>query len=51
VHRTLPDTPTGRRLRQSRDEVLEAAARHGACNVRAFGSVARGEDNEVFDAG
>jgi len=28
---------------EKRDQVLEIAARHGACNVRVFGSVARGE--------
>jgi predicted nucleotidyltransferase len=31
------------RLRENRDEVLRLAARHGAYNVRVFGSVARGE--------
>jgi predicted nucleotidyltransferase len=29
--------------RRKRDEILRAAARHGAYNVRVFGSVARGE--------
>jgi predicted nucleotidyltransferase len=40
----LPDTPRGRRLQRRRDAILEIAARHGASNVRVFGSVARGED-------
>ncbi|MCC6802244.1 MAG: nucleotidyltransferase family protein [Anaerolineae bacterium] len=30
-------------LRARRDEILALAARHGAYNVRVFGSVARGE--------
>ena len=36
-------------LRQYRDEILAAAARHGARNVRVFGSVARGDDHENSD--
>ena len=31
-------------LRSHRAEVIELARRHGATNVRVFGSVARGED-------
>ena len=31
-------------LRSRRSEILALAARHGAANVRVFGSVARGED-------
>jgi uncharacterized protein len=30
-------------LHSRRDDILSLAARHGARNVRAFGSVARGE--------
>jgi len=30
-------------LHSKRDEILQIAARHGAFNVRVFGSVARGE--------
>lgn len=30
-------------LREKRDEILRIATRHGASNVRVFGSVARGE--------
>ncbi|MBI2302668.1 MAG: nucleotidyltransferase family protein [Armatimonadetes bacterium] len=30
-------------LRERRDEILAAAARHGASNIRVFGSVARGD--------
>jgi uncharacterized protein len=45
----LPDTPLGRRLRQRRKKVLDTAAKHGASNVRVFGSVARGEDAPQSD--
>jgi predicted nucleotidyltransferase len=44
-------------LREKRDEIRRIAARHGARNVRVFGSVARGEaraDSDVdilVDAG
>ncbi len=30
-------------LREKRDDILQIAAKHGASNVRVFGSVARGE--------
>jgi len=40
---------SGERVRQCRDEVLRVAARHGAGNVRLFGSVARGEDTAESD--
>jgi hypothetical protein len=32
-----------------RDDILRIAARHGARNVRVFGSVARGDDDERSD--
>ena len=32
-----------------RDQIIEAAARHGASNVRVFGSVARGDASEQSD--
>jgi predicted nucleotidyltransferase len=32
-----------------REEILELAARHGASNVRVFGSLARGEGAESSD--
>lgn len=38
-----------RRLMEKRDEILGIAARHGAFNVRVFGSVARGEADEDSD--
>ncbi len=36
-------------LRARREEVLRIAERHGARNVRVFGSVARGEASENSD--
>lgn len=43
-----PSTLT-RVLRDHREQIIEVAARHGAHNVRVFGSVARGEDDEQSD--
>jgi predicted nucleotidyltransferase len=37
------------RLRARKDEVIQAAARHGAREVRVFGSVARGEAGPASD--
>jgi predicted nucleotidyltransferase len=37
------------RLKQQRDQILGIAAKHGAFNVRVFGSVARGEADEQSD--
>jgi predicted nucleotidyltransferase/DNA-binding XRE family transcriptional regulator len=45
----LPDTPLGRRLRRHRSRVLQTAQRHGATNIRVFGSVARGQDKPESD--
>ncbi len=36
-------------LRSNRDEILAIAARHGAVNVRVFGSVVRGEEQGGSD--
>ena len=36
-------------LQEKRQEILEIAAKHGAYNVRIFGSVARGEADEASD--
>ena len=36
-------------LEEKRDDILRIAARHGAYNVRVFGSVARGEDRPDSD--
>ena len=45
----LPATPIGRRLRRRRRAILDVAARHGASNVRVFGSVARGDNTPDSD--
>ena len=37
------------RLKQKRDEIIAMAARYGVRNVRVFGSVARGESDELSD--
>lgn len=47
--RGLPDTPLGRRLRQRRKAINEAAAKRRAGNVRVFGSVARGDNTATSD--
>jgi len=36
-------------LRTRREELLAIARRHGASNIRVFGSVARGEADQVSD--
>ena len=36
-------------IREKRPEILKIAARHGAYNLRLFGSVARGEADEASD--
>ena len=36
-------------LQEKREDILRIAARHGATNVRVFGSVARGEADEKSD--
>jgi uncharacterized protein len=36
-------------LKSRREEILSIAASHGARNVRVFGSVARGEDDDKSD--
>jgi predicted nucleotidyltransferase len=40
---------TSPRISERRDEILQVAARHGAGNVRLFGSVARGDDTLESD--
>lgn len=37
------------RLKENRAEILRIAERHGARNLRVFGSVARGEDDRESD--
>lgn len=36
-------------LRQRREQIIELAKRHGAHDVRVFGSVARGDADEASD--
>ena len=36
-------------IKSKRREIIEIAARHGARNVRLFGSVVRGEDDDKSD--
>jgi predicted nucleotidyltransferase len=36
-------------LRKKREEIINIASKHGAYNVRVFGSVARGEADEKSD--
>lgn len=36
-------------LNEKRQEILQIAARHGAHNIRLFGSMARGEDRPQSD--
>jgi uncharacterized protein len=36
-------------LQEKREDILAVASRHGAFNVRVFGSVARGEETENSD--
>jgi predicted nucleotidyltransferase len=37
------------RITQHREAILKIAERYGACDVRVFGSVARGESTEASD--
>jgi uncharacterized protein len=37
------------RLKAAREQVLAVARRHGACNLRIYGSVARGQDRPGSD--
>ena len=39
----LPACNSPTLVREKRSDILQIAARHGASNVRVFGSVARGE--------
>jgi predicted nucleotidyltransferase len=36
-------------LRKKRDEIIRIGGRHGAKNIRVFGSVARGDADEISD--
>lgn len=36
-------------LREKRKEILRIASKHGAKNIKVFGSVARGDSDEISD--
>lgn len=44
----MPQSPS-MTIDRNREEILRIAARHGARNVRVFGSVARGDDRAGSD--
>ncbi len=43
------DMDTTALLREKRSSILEVASRHGARNVRVFGSASRGDDRQESD--
>ena len=45
----LPATARGQAIERSRHRIREVAAKHGAGNLRLFGSTARGEDRPDSD--
>jgi len=45
----LPPSPRRKVLSARRDEILALIARDGGSNVRVFGSVARGDDDDESD--
>ncbi|MCJ2542138.1 nucleotidyltransferase family protein [Thermostichus vulcanus] len=45
----LKKAPNLNLLRQKREDILAIAQKHGAKNIRVFGSVARGEADEESD--
>src|SRR5258708_39990993 len=49
AHEIRVRKPTLEDLRTKRSEILEIAARHGARNIRVFGSVARGDADAASD--
>lgn len=49
-HRAFrPVSPRGRRLVERRDEIVALAKAHRVSNIRVFGSVVRGDDDESSD--
>ena len=47
---TAADRPLESLLREKREAILAIAAKHGATNVRLFGSVAQGAEHEGEEA-
>ena len=45
----MADRPSIDDLARVREQILAVATRHGACNVRVFGSVARGDADAASD--
>lgn len=48
-HTTNQEKKLQKLLQEKREDILAIAAKHGAFNVRVFGSVARGEETEDSD--
>ncbi|MGD1903155.1 MAG: nucleotidyltransferase family protein [Geitlerinemataceae cyanobacterium] len=48
-HTAQENQPLFQQLQSQRDRILAIAAKHGAYNVRVFGSVARGEERADSD--
>lgn len=46
---TMLSGPVGQRVRRRRRDLVAAAAAHGVCGLRVFGSVARGQDRPDSD--
>ena len=46
---SAPDRSINQLVKEKREEILSLAAKHGAHNVRIFGSVARGEAGPESD--
>ena len=44
-----PQKPLNQQVKEKREEILSIAAKHGAQNIRIFGSVAKGEDTPESD--
>jgi uncharacterized protein len=49
VHPQAAKRRTLNALRERREEILHIASTYGASNIRVFGSVARGDDDEKSD--
>jgi uncharacterized protein len=49
MKRFVPTTPLGQRVADHRDQLLAAAARRHARDVRLFGSLARGQNSSDSD--
>jgi predicted nucleotidyltransferase len=43
------ETSLSQRLQGAREEVIAVAHRHGACNLRIYGSIAKGQEHNGSD--